>query len=75
MSHPVVIDELISMPPASSSGLIEEDALKVFYHYNVHLSSSFYYVKLISENNEMAFLFPFHIYISLANLWFIRLQG
>ena len=53
----------------SRSGLVEEDAVEVFYHYGVHLSSSFlmYNFKSFRENNNVVvFPFPFHIFMPLA---------
>jgi hypothetical protein len=70
---------LVGMLLVSRSGLMEEDAVEVFHHYGFHLSSSFlmYNFKFFfMENNIVAvFPFPFHIFMPLANLQFIRLQG
>jgi hypothetical protein len=53
----------------SRSGLGEENAVEVFHHCGVNLSSTF------RENNNVLLLpFPFHIFMPLANLWFIHVQ-
>ena len=59
------------------SGLVEEDAVEVFHYNGFHLSSSFlmHNFKSFQRKYEIVFPFPFHIFMPLANLWFIRLQG
>ena len=37
----VLIDWLVGMLLVSTSGLEEEDAVELFHHYGIHLSSSF----------------------------------
>ena len=39
-SNDLLIGWLISILVVSMSGLVEENAVKVFHHYGVHLSSS-----------------------------------
>ena len=68
----------VGMLLVSRSGLVEEDVVEVFHYYGFHLFS-FYWCTistLFRENNNLAvFPFPYHIFMPLANLWFIRLQG
>jgi len=55
----------------SMSGLVENNAVKVFHHYSVHLSFSFlvYNLTFIKENNNVIiFQFTFHIFLPLVNL-------
>ena len=59
----------------SRSGLVEEDAVEVFHYYGFHVSSSFIESPFMENNNVVLFPFPFHIFMPLAKLWFIRLQG
>ena len=69
---------LVGMLLVSRSGLVEQDAVKVFHYYGFHLSSSFLMYNFKSfqgNNNVVVFPFPFQIFMQLANLWFIRLQG
>ena len=69
---------LVGMFLVSRSGLVVGDAVEVFHYYGFHLSSSFlmYNVKSFREtNNVVVFSFPFHFFMTLANLWFSRLQG
>ena len=62
----------------SMSGIVEENAVELFHHYGFNLPSSFL-CKIstpFKENNSVAvFQFTFHIFVPLAHLWFIRLQG
>ena len=57
--------------------LVEQDAVQVSHYYGFHLSSSFLMnIKYFREkSNVVVFPFPFHVFMPLANLWFIRLQG
>ena len=58
----------------SKSGLAEENVVEVFHRYGVHWCS--FSLCIFKGNNKMAvFPFPFHIFMPLANLWFIRFQG
>jgi len=58
----------------SRSGLVQENAVEVFHHYGVNLSSSFL-CKISSpfmeNNNVVVFRFPLHIFMPLANVWFV----
>jgi hypothetical protein len=58
--------------------LVEEDAVEVFHYCGFHLSSFFLmynFMNFRENNNVVVFPFPFHIFLPLANLWFIRSQG
>ena len=69
-------DWLISMLLVSRSRLVEDNA-KVFHHYGFHFSSTFSckFSSPFRENyNCVVFPFPFHTFMLMANLWFIRLQ-
>ena len=62
----------------SRSGLVEKNAVKVFHHYGVHLSSFLLDVKLRhfrENNNVVGFTFSFHTFMPLAYLRWIHLQG
>ena len=61
---------LIGMLLDSRSLIVEENAVEVFHHYGVHLSSSF----LMENKNVVVLQFPLHIFMPLANSWFIHLQ-
>ena len=69
---------VIGMLLVSRFGLVEEDAVDEF-HYNGFTCPLLSWCKISSpikeNNNVILFLFPFHIIMSLANLWFIHLQG
>ena len=45
-------------------GLVEENAVEVFHHYSIKLS----FFPFRENNDVVVFPFPFHIFISLANL-------
>ena len=70
-----MIFKSIGMLLVSKSGLVGGNAVGMFHHYCfdlllLNISSIF-----MENNNVVAFLFPFHISMPLANLWLIRLQG
>jgi hypothetical protein len=69
----VLIDWLIGILLVSKSGFVEVNAVQVFHHHGVHLPSSF--LPFREKNNVVILQFPIHIFMPLANLWFIRLQG
>ena len=72
------IDWLIGMLLVSRSGLVEEDAVEVFHYYGFHLSSSFLmqnFKPFQVNNNVVVFPIHLHIFMPLANLCLIRLQG
>ena len=74
-SHAHHIDWVIGLLLVSRSGFMEQDALEVFHYYGFHLYSSFLSSPFRENNNEEVFPFPSHIFMPLANLWFIRHQG
>ena len=66
-----VYDWLIAMLLVRSA-LVEEDGAEVFHHYFVHLSCSF--LSEFQNNNVTVYPFPYHIFMPLANVWFICLR-
>ena len=74
-----VIHSFIRVLLAIKSGRVEDNAVEVFHHYDVHFFLLFLDVKFVKsfqgKNNVVVFQFPFHIFMPLINLWFISLQG